>query len=99
RDAFVEVGGFEEAFTLALNDVDFCLKLLARGYRNVCMVDAELYHHESLTRGYEDTPEKLARFRNESRMLLERWTDFVRVGDPYFSRNLDLGRANVWPRS
>jgi GT2 family glycosyltransferase len=91
---FVEVGGFDERFVLAYNDVDLCLQILARGYRLVCTPDAELYHYESKTRGTEDTPNKLARFQREYRLLATKWADYLRAGDPYYSPHLSLGRTD-----
>ena len=63
REKFFEVGGLNEIeLAVGCNDVDLCLKLKCAGYRNVWTPYAELYHHESATRGYEDTPEKQIRF-------------------------------------
>ena len=66
RDHYLAAGGLNEAaLKVAFNDVDFCLKLLERGLRNIWTPYAELYHHESASRGYEVTPEKIARFEKE----------------------------------
>jgi GT2 family glycosyltransferase len=51
RRLFEELGGFDESLPVAFNDIDFCLRLLERGYRIVYTPYAELTHHESLTRG------------------------------------------------
>jgi GT2 family glycosyltransferase len=93
-DVFAEIGGFDERFVVAYNDVDLCLQILARGYRIVCTPDAELYHYESKTRGAEDTPAKLARFQSEYRLLGRKWAQVMQDGDPYYSRNLSLGRSD-----
>jgi len=89
RDVFEEVGGFDETLAVAFNDVDLCLKIQAAGYRNVYTPYAELYHHESASRGYEDTPEKMQRFQKEADMLRERWMP-VLMNDPYYNPNLTL---------
>jgi len=61
-----KLGGLNEKdLAIAFNDVDFCLKVREAGYRNIFTPYAELYHHESAARGYEDTPEKQARFAKE----------------------------------
>ena len=66
RSIFDEVGGLNESLKVAFNDIDFCLRVRAAGYRNIWTPFAELYHHESATRGHEDSPEKMARFQSES---------------------------------
>jgi GT2 family glycosyltransferase len=90
REVFDEVGGFDEQFALCYNDVDFCLKLRAKGYSIVWTPEARLRHHESKTRGPDNTPAKAERFRRESTLFWERWGDLLRRGDPYYSPNLSL---------
>lgn len=94
KDIFYEVDGLnEDELTVAFNDVDFCLKVGAAGYRNVWTPYAELYHYESISRGYEDTPEKLARFKREVTYMKETWaTDKFR--DPAYNANLSLSRLD-----
>lgn len=88
RSIAVEVGGFDEtSLKVALNDVDFCLKVHAAGYYNVWTPFAELYHFESKSRGYEIGPEKRARFQRESETLEARWESYV-AHDPYYSPHL-----------
>jgi len=91
KEVFEEVGGFdEENLAIAFNDVDLCLKIRQKGYLIVYTPYAELYHHESLSRGYEDTPEKQARFVREVRYMREKWGKVIDKGDPYYSPNLTL---------
>jgi GT2 family glycosyltransferase len=91
RSVFEEVGGFdEESFGVACNDVDFCLRVKEKGYLNVFTPYAEAYHHESLSRGYEDTPEKQARFDREKAHFSVRHENILRQGDPYYNPNLSL---------
>ncbi|MCA7085489.1 glycosyltransferase [Cupriavidus sp. DB3] len=84
-----EVGGLDEQLEVAFNDVDFCLRIRKAGYRNVWTPFAELYHHESASRGYEDTPEKQARFLREIAFVKQRWGDAL-WADPYYSPNLTI---------
>ena len=71
---YEKVGGLDEQhLKVAFNDVDFCLKLAERGYRNVWTPYAEAYHHESISRGAEDTPEKIKRFNAEVAYMKRRW--------------------------
>jgi GT2 family glycosyltransferase len=87
---FEEVGGLDaENLKVAFNDVDFCLKVTAAGYRNVWTPFAELYHHESVSRGSEDDPVKRERFRSEVLFMKEKWGP-VLARDPYYSPNLTL---------
>ncbi|RBP48357.1 glycosyltransferase [Arenicella xantha] len=86
-----EVGGLDEqGLAVAYNDIDFCLKLLGKGYYNVFTPHAKATHHESISRGYEDTDEKMQRLLTEQRVFLDRWSDFLEAGDPYYNPNLSL---------
>jgi GT2 family glycosyltransferase len=97
RDSYLRVGGMDsENLTVAFNDVDFCLRLCEIGLRNVWTPYAELYHHESLSRGAEDSPEKIARFQKEIRYMMERWGDRLR-NDPYYNPMLNLDREDFRP--
>jgi GT2 family glycosyltransferase len=91
RSVFGEVGGFDEAYAVAFNDVDLCLRLRERGYRIVWTPYAELYHHESATRGHEDTPDKRRRLAAEVERLRRRWGAALER-DPYYSPHLTLDR-------
>jgi GT2 family glycosyltransferase len=94
RTVFDEVGGFDEDFSHSFNDVDLCLKLRERGYLVVYTPYAELYHHESVSRGYEDTLHKQKRFKNECDLLKKRWSKLISAGDPYYSPNLTLNNGS-----
>ncbi len=89
RSLFDAVGGFDEALTVAFNDVDLCLRIADLGVRNVFTPFAELYHHESLSRGADDTPVKAARFAREYGLMRRRWGERL-ANDPYYSPNLTL---------
>ncbi|WP_230940736.1 glycosyltransferase family 2 protein [Burkholderia diffusa] len=84
-----EVSGLDEDLVVAFNDVDFCLRVREAGYRNVWTPFAELYHHESVSRGYEDTPEKMERFVKEIDFVKNRWGDAL-WSDPFYSPNLSI---------
>jgi GT2 family glycosyltransferase len=94
RAVFEQVGGWDEGFVLAFNDVDLCLSVLKAGYRVVWTPDAELYHLESKTRGYEDTAEKQARFKREYDLFHLKWGAFLKAGDPYYSPHFRLDRPD-----
>jgi GT2 family glycosyltransferase/2-polyprenyl-3-methyl-5-hydroxy-6-metoxy-1,4-benzoquinol methylase len=100
RAVYEQVGGLDaERLAIAFNDIDFCLKVDAAGYRNVWTPHAVLFHHESYSRGLEDTPEKQARFRGEVECMQERWGDRLE-NDPYYNPNLSLiseGYELGWP--
>jgi GT2 family glycosyltransferase len=96
RDIWDEAGGMDEAnLAVAFNDVDFCLKVRQLGYRNLWTPFAELYHHESASRGREDTPEKLARVKGEIACMQQRWGELLSK-DPAWNPNLELDGS--WPR-
>lgn len=94
KDVFKEVGGFNENLAVAFNDVDLCLKIREKGYLIVYTPYAELYHHESLSRGYEDTPEKQERFWREVKYTRDRWGKIIDEGDPYYNPNLTLSKED-----
>jgi len=94
RQAFEQAGGFDEKLAVAFNDVDFCLRVRRAGYLVVYNPDAQMYHDESKTRGYEDTPEKQARFQKEKDYLRSRWPEIMEQGDPYYNRNLSLEKCD-----
>ena len=94
KDVFEEVGGFDENLAVAFNDVDLCLKIREHGYLIVYTPYAELYHHESFSRGYENTPEKQDRFSKEVKYIREKWGAVIDKGDPYYNPNLTLERED-----
>lgn len=95
REIYEEVGFMdEEQFKVAFNDVDFCLKILEKGYRVVYNPYIELIHFESKTRGYEDTPEKKARFEQETKNFQTKWKAFLEKGDPYYNPNFSREDCN-----
>ena len=69
RSVYEEVGGLEDEFQVAFNDVDFCLKVRKAGYLIVYDADVKLFHYESKSRGMEDTTERFIRFGNEMMLL------------------------------
>jgi tetratricopeptide (TPR) repeat protein len=93
RSTFAAAGGFDEQLAVAYNDVDFCLKLMQQGYRNVYLPHAVLYHYESKSRGYEDTPDKQQRYRQEATIMQQRWQEAIEH-DRCYSRNLTRRRED-----
>jgi len=94
REIYDEVGGLNETnLKVAFNDVDFCLKVREAGYRNVWTPFAELYHLESVSRGAEDDPVKIARFRSEIAYMQRKWGPAL-TSDPFYSPNLTLDHEN-----
>ncbi len=94
RTIFEQVGGFDaEHLGVAFNDVDLCLRIREQGYRNLWTPYAELVHHESATRGPEDTAEKQARFSREIAHMKSRWGASL-LQDPAYNPNLTLDRED-----
>jgi len=100
KKIFVEAGGFDEKnLSIAFNDVDLCLKIKTLGYRIVWTPFAELYHHESISRGNDFDPDKIERFMKENDFMLEKWGKLI-GNDPAYSPNLTLESENfglAWP--
>ena len=90
RSVYEEVGYMDEAFAVAFNDIDFCLKIREKGYLIVYDPYVMLTHYESKSRGYEDTPEKQKRFVGEIQRFEKRWKKELEAGDPYFNPNFRL---------
>ncbi|NPD68639.1 glycosyltransferase [Lichenicola cladoniae] len=84
RKVFVETGGFDEkSLVIAFNDIDLCLKITKLGYKIIVTPDFVAEHHESLSRGLEDTPEKVLRFNREASLMKRRWGNRLRR-DPFY---------------
>lgn len=94
KDIFDKINGFDEAFEVAFNDVDLCMRIRKAGYLIAWTPYAEAYHYESISRGYEDTPEKQARFNGEVMRFKARWGEQLEKGDPYYNSNLTLERED-----
>ena len=84
---FKAVNGFDETLEVAFNDVDLCLKIYELGRYNVYAHQVELYHFESKSRGYEDTPEKQKRFAGEIKKMQDKWPAYI-AHDPFYNDNL-----------
>ena len=92
KTVFMEVGGMDTELKIAFNDVDFCLRVKEAGYKIIYNPFSIWYHDESKTRGAEDTPEKIERFRGEIEYFQRRWANFLYWGDPSYNPNLALDR-------
>jgi GT2 family glycosyltransferase len=95
KTVFDSVDGFDETLAVAYNDVDLCLRLRARGFRNVWTPFAELYHFESVSRGDDTQGVSRPRFLAESQAMRDRWQGLL-TSDPYYNPNLSLTRADFW---
>ena len=92
KSVYNAVGGMDVELKVAFNDVDFCLRVKEAGHKIIYNPFAVWYHDESKTRGAEDTPEKIERFRGEIEYFQRRWADFLYNGDPAYNPNLALDR-------
>ena len=93
--AFDAVGGYEESLAVSFNDVDLCLKLREKGWLIVFNPVAECYHHESISRGYDNKGAKKARMEREKELLRERWPSYyVPGGDPYYNPNFGMNAVS-----
>jgi len=88
KSVYFEMGGLDETFPIAFNDVDLCMKIRQKGYLIVFTPYAELYHYESKSRGHEDTPKKKKRFHGEVMRFYARWGLPHELRDPYYNPNL-----------
>ena len=89
KEIYDEVGGLDESFAVAFNDVDFCVRVREAGYTNVFTPFAQLYHYESKSRGLDESPEKRKRFVSEVERFQKRWKAQLEAGDPCMNPNFD----------
>lgn len=91
KSLYDELGGLDEQYAVALNDVDFCLRLREKGYLNVFTPFAELFHYESISRGSDiENTKKAERYEEECKIFRSRWHDLIEKGDPYYNPNFSL---------
>lgn len=90
RTIYDEVGGLDEKFIVAGNDVAFCLRVFEQGYRNIYWPFARLYHYESVSVGSYNNG-----IQSDYDLSLEYYKKYHRQGDPYFNKNLDLMNEQI----
>ncbi|MCP3921791.1 MAG: glycosyltransferase family 2 protein [Desulfobacterales bacterium] len=93
KEIYNMVNGLDQKLAIAFNDVDFCLRVREAGYKNIWTPYAELYHHESVSRGNEDTPEKQLRFQGEVNYMKKHWGCLLEK-DPYYNPHLTNSRED-----
>lgn len=94
RDIWEELDGLDaKNLAVAFNDVDFCLRVAEAGYRVVFTPYASMYHHESVSRGKDNTPEKAARAKREANYMRSRWKHIIK-NDPFYNPNLNYSRPD-----
>ena len=94
-EVYDKLEGLDEDFTVAFNDVDFCLRARRAGWRVVWTPYAQLYHHESKSRGIDERDKaKKERFSGEQRRLTERFGQQALTRDPYYNPSLTLDRED-----
>lgn len=89
KDKYLEVGGLNEELKVAFNDVDFGLKLLKAGYRNVFLPSVKLYHYESKSRGMDKSAAQLKRYYEECDYMKDNWNEYIE-NDPFYNDNYSL---------
>lgn len=95
KSLYEQLGGLDEEYAVALNDVDFCLRVRKLGLLNIFTPFAELYHYESKSRGSDNKRDANAiRYQEESDKFKERWKVELSKGDPYYNRNFSLDHSD-----
>lgn len=94
KSLYEELGGLDEKFAVALNDVDLCVRAWKAGRVNVFTPFAELYHYESASRGADLAGANAERYEKESALFRERWKELLEQGDPYYNPNFSLDRSD-----
>ncbi|MBE5880981.1 MAG: glycosyltransferase [Lachnospiraceae bacterium] len=102
KSLYEELGGLDEEFAVALNDVDFCLKVREKGLLNIFTPFAELYHFESKSRGSDKDDARAIRYQQESDRFKAKWETVLAKGDPYYNPNFSLDHSDFtvnWKRA
>lgn len=94
KSIYEQVGGMDESMPVAFNDLDLCLKIREKEKLIVYDPFVTGIHYESKTRGYENTPEKIARFEKEIEKFQNKWHNIYENGDPYYNKNFSLNSCN-----
>ena len=94
KEVWNKIGGLDESFEVAFNDVDMCMRIRKEGYLIAWTPWAELYHYESKSRGLDEAPEKRRRFVSEVERFQKRWENELKAGDPYYNPNFDLNKED-----
>jgi GT2 family glycosyltransferase len=89
REVFDSIGGFNEKFAIAFNDVDLCVRVRRLGWRILWTPAVEMYHHESASLGKHNAPQRQALFAEEVKLMRATWGDMLDA-DPHFNPNLSL---------
>jgi len=89
REVYLQVGGLDENLAVTFNDVDLCLRLREAGYRILWTPYAELIHHESASRGFDNSAPKQVRFLAEVDYMKSKWGHILQR-DPFYNPNLSL---------
>jgi len=87
RQVFEAAGAFDDTLPVAFNDVDLCIRIRRTGTRIIWTPNVEMYHHESLTFGMHDSPQRRSQFYFDVGVMLTRWKDVLDC-DPYYNPNL-----------
>jgi GT2 family glycosyltransferase len=95
REVYEQVGGLDEEFPTAFNDIDFCLRVRERGHGIVFAASVEMIHHETITFGQHYSPEKAEQENSDIRRLRARWSQICRA-DPFHNPNLSLIGRSEW---
>lgn len=93
KEKFLEAGKFDESFPVAYNDVALCFALLREGYYNVIRTDVTMFHHESVSRGYDEDAEKEKRLKKEMEHLYQKFPEYKGY-DPCYNLNLVQTRGD-----
>ena len=93
KSIYEAIGGLDEKFAVAYNDVDFCLRVDQAGFKNVFTPYARLIHHESKSRGRDTSKKNAKRFDKEKDLLRMRWGKKLN-DDPAYNPNLTKSRED-----
>jgi GT2 family glycosyltransferase len=94
KDKYLGVGGLNDDFAVAFNDIDLCLRLMKAGYRNIFTPYVQMVHYESKSRGNDMDPDKIDRFSSEVDLFEQLW-DMCRFSDQFYNPNFSLRNPSI----
>jgi len=78
KSVYIEVGGFDEGYIYGYEDVDLCLKLYKKGYKNIYNPQSVLYHYEFGTQEKNDRKDVIERRLNNQNIFIKKWNKWLR---------------------
>ena len=94
KSLFNQINGFDTSYKISFADIDLCLRLIENNLHNIINPYCEMYHYDSTSSGYDNSPKKNRRFEEEAEKFKAKWNEFFEKGDPYYNKNFNGEEQN-----